>query len=228
MKIQVTDFQSKWVGQSESQLKAIFDDYRMSFDRMKIKPILFLNECDQIIGRRISIGSSVDQMSNALQNILLEEMAKDQIKAQGIKLLIAGEFYEDKTPYLDLIKNLGLEENVILHDRFIANEDVRYYFCSSNLVAQTYRNATNSGVTMVGYFYEKPMLVTNVGGLAEIVPNQKCGYVTELSVNEIANNILDYFVNQREDAFTKNVQIENNKYEWTTFINSLLTLYNSC
>jgi len=74
MKIQVTDFQSKWIGQSESQLKAIFDDYRMSFDRMKIKPILFLNECDQIIGRRISIGSSVDQMSNALQNILLEEM----------------------------------------------------------------------------------------------------------------------------------------------------------
>lgn len=161
-------------------------------------------------------------------DILLEAMAKNQIKAQGIKLLIAGEFYEDKTPYLDLIKNLGLEENVILHDRFIANEDVRYYFCSSNLVAQTYRNATNSGVTMVGYFYEKPMLVTNVGGLAEIVPNQKCGYVTELSVNEIANNILDYFVNQREDAFTKNVQIEKKKYEWTTFINSLLTLYNSC
>jgi SpoVK/Ycf46/Vps4 family AAA+-type ATPase len=74
MKIQVTDFQSKWVGQSESQLKAIFDDYRMSFDRMKIKPILFLNECDQIIGKRISVGNSVDQMSNALQNILLEEM----------------------------------------------------------------------------------------------------------------------------------------------------------
>ncbi len=74
MKIQVTDFQSKWVGESESQLKAIFDDYRMAYDRMKIKPILFLNECDQIIGKRISIGSSVDQMTNALQNILLEEM----------------------------------------------------------------------------------------------------------------------------------------------------------
>ena len=74
MKIQVTDFQSKWVGESESQLKAVFRDYRMAYDRMQVKPILFLNECDQIIGKRIEISSSVDQMTNALQNILLEEM----------------------------------------------------------------------------------------------------------------------------------------------------------
>ncbi len=74
MKVQVTDFQSKWVGESEAQLKQIFRDYRMACERSEIIPILFLNECDQVIGKRIDVSSSVDQMSNALQNILLEEM----------------------------------------------------------------------------------------------------------------------------------------------------------
>lgn len=161
-------------------------------------------------------------------DILIEAMAHPEIKNQNIKLLIAGEFYEDKQPYLDLIEKHQLQNQIILHDQFIANEDVRYYFCASNLVAQTYRNATNSGVTMVGYYYQKPMLVTNVGGLAEIVPNEKCGYVVELSVEIIAQKILDYFENDREKQFTPFVIEERKKYEWTEFINSLLMLYNSC
>ncbi len=160
-------------------------------------------------------------------DILLEAMAHPAVKHQNIKLLIAGEFYEDKTPYVDLIKQKGLEDQVILHDKFIANEAVRYYFCASNLVAQTYRNATNSGVTMVGYFYEKPMLVTNVGGLAEIVPNGKCGYVAELSVPEISEKLLEYFTKEKEAEFTAQVRLEKKKYEWPAFMNALLQLYRS-
>jgi len=158
-------------------------------------------------------------------DILLEAMAHPEIKKQNIRLLIAGEFYEDKQPYLDQIKTLGLENQVILHDTFIANEDVRYYFCASNLVAQTYRNATNSGVTMVGYYYEKPMLVTNVGGLAEIVPNEKCGYVVENSVPLISEKILDYFHENKEQEFTANVKEEKKKYEWKEFIRVLIGLF---
>lgn len=158
-------------------------------------------------------------------DILMEAMAHPEIKKQNIKLLIAGEFYEDKQPYLDLIQKHQLQDQIILHDKFIANEDVRYYFCASNLVAQTYRNATNSGVTMVGYFYEKPMLVTNVGGLAEIVPNEKCGYVVGTSVPEISEKIITYFSQNKEEAFTQNVRIEKKKYEWNEFINVLLNLY---
>ncbi|MCW3077069.1 MAG: glycosyl transferase family 1 [Bacteroidetes bacterium] len=161
-------------------------------------------------------------------DILMEAMASPEIKKQNIKLLVAGEFYEDKQPYLDLIEKHGLKNHIILHDKFIANEDVRYYFCASDLVAQTYRNATNSGVTMVGYYYSKPMLVTNAGGLAEIVPDQKCGYVVDLKVDIIAQKILDYFMNNREEEFTVNVKIEKKKYEWREFINTLLNLYNSC
>lgn len=161
-------------------------------------------------------------------DILIEAMDAPSVKQQNIKLLIAGEFYQDKQPYLDLIAKHGLKDQIILHDKFIANEDVRYYFCASDLVAQTYRHATNSGVTMVGYYYEKPMLVTNVGGLAEIVPNEKCGYVTSHSIQEISEKIADYFLNSREAEFTGHVKTEKNKYEWTSFINTLLNLYNKC
>lgn len=159
-------------------------------------------------------------------DILMEALAHPEIKNRNIKLLIAGEFYEDKQPYLDLIQKHGLQDQIILHDTFIANEDVRYYFCASNLVAQTYRNATNSGVTMVGYYYEKPMLVTNVGGLAEIVPNEQCGYVVENSIPLISEKILEYFVKNKEEEFTKNVRLERKKYEWKEFITVLLRLFN--
>ena len=158
-------------------------------------------------------------------DILMEAMAHPEIKKQNIKLLIAGEFYEDKQPYLDLIQKNNLQDQVILHDKFIANDEVRYYFCASNLVAQTYRNATNSGVTMVGYYYEKPMLVTNVGGLAEIVPDNKCGYVVETSVPKISEKIIDYFSQNKETEFTNNVRVEKKKYEWTEFIRVLIGLY---
>ena len=161
-------------------------------------------------------------------DILLEALAAPEIKNQGVKLLIAGEFYDDKNFYLQLIKKLNLQDCVIVHDKFIPNDEVRDYFCASNLVAQTYRNATNSGVTMVGYFYEKSMLVTNVGGLSEIVPNEVCGYVVENNCALISEKVVDFFANDREKEFVKNVKIEKKKYEWIEFINSLLTLYNRC
>lgn len=158
-------------------------------------------------------------------DLLLEAMSHPEIKKQKIKLLVAGEFYDSKQVYLDLIKTKHLEDSVILHDKFISNEDVKYYFCACNLVAQTYRNATNSGVTMVGYYYEKPMLVTNVGGLGEIVPDNKCGYVVENSVPLISAKLLDYFLLNKEEEFTQNVKLEKKKYEWKEFIRVLIDLF---
>lgn len=161
-------------------------------------------------------------------DFLMESLNYELIKKQKIKLLVAGEFYEDKQPYLDLIKRYHLEDQVIMHDHFIANDMVRYYFCACNLVAQTYRNATNSGVTMVGYYYNKPMLVTNVGGLAEIVPHNVCGYTLPLEHSAISNALIDFFENKREEEMVANVKKEKVKYEWSSFINTLLELYNSC
>ena len=161
-------------------------------------------------------------------DILMEAMADPQLRNQNIQLLIAGEFYEDKQVYLDLISKFKLEKQILLHDYFISNEEVRYYFCASNLVAQTYRNATNSGVTMVGYYYNKPMLVTNTGGLSEIVPDGRCGYVVENNISEITAKILDYFQNDRETLFSAQVAAEKKKYEWPSFTRALIDLYQGC
>ncbi len=161
-------------------------------------------------------------------DILLEAMGSKRIKEAGIKLLVAGEFYEDPEPYYSLIERLGLKDRVVMHNKFIANEEVRYYFCASNLVAQTYRNATNSGVSMVAYYYNRPMVVTNTGGLKEIVKDGLCGYVVENSVEEIADRIADYFESGKETEFTQHVKAERKKYEWSEFINKLLVLYNMC
>ena len=161
-------------------------------------------------------------------DLLIEAMAKETLKSKNVKLLIAGEFYEDKQPYLDLIEKHKLKDQIILHDKFISNEDVRYYFCASDLVAQTYRKATNSGVSMIGYYYNKPMLVTAVGGLAEIVPDKLCGYSVPVEIDQISNSLVDYFENGKEKMFVQNVKEERKKYEWSSFINTLLNLYNRC
>jgi D-inositol-3-phosphate glycosyltransferase len=152
--------------------------------------------------------------------------AFSELKAQpDIKLVIAGEFYKDKQPYLDLIKKYGIEEQVILHGNFIATEDVKLYFSAADLVALPYRDATQSGVTQVSFHFEVPTLVTNVGGLAEIIPDKKAGYVVEPKGTAIAEAIRDYFSNQRMEAFTEGMKNEKQKYDWKIFVNEVVSLY---
>ena len=156
--------------------------------------------------------------------LLLKSMAQDEVRKQNIKLLIAGEFYEDKQPYLSQIEALSLGNHVIIEDKFISTEEVKYYFCASDLVAQPYLNATQSGVTQIAYNFERPMLVTNVGGLAEIVPDKKVGYVTEIESKSIAAAISDFYENNREVEMSKQVAIEKLRFSWGSMIESIIHL----
>jgi glycosyltransferase involved in cell wall biosynthesis len=142
------------------------------------------------------------------------------------KLLIAGEFYEDKQPYLDLISKFHIDEQVILLDQFIPNDEVKLYFSAANIVALPYRSATQSGVTQVSFHFEVPTLVTNVGGLGEIIPHNVAGYVVEPNPKAIANSIDDYFENKKEQQFTEGMKHEKQKYEWSIFVNEVVDLYN--
>lgn len=157
-------------------------------------------------------------------DMLLE--AFGELKANpDIQLLIAGEFYEDKQPYLDLIENSGIKDQVILHGKFIANDDVKLYFSAADLVALPYRSATQSGVTQVSFHFEVPTLVTNVGGLSEIIPDKVAGYVVESSGAAIATAIKDYFANDRINSFTEGMKREKQKYDWKLFVNEVFELY---
>jgi D-inositol-3-phosphate glycosyltransferase len=143
----------------------------------------------------------------------------------NLSLVIAGEFYEDKQPYLDLIKKHGIEDQVILHGKFIANEDVKLYFSAADLVALPYRTATQSGVTQVSFHFEVPTLVTNVGGLGEIIPDKVAGYVVEPNGKAIAEGIKDYFDNNRMPAFTEGMKKEKQKYDWKIFVDEVIELF---
>lgn len=157
-------------------------------------------------------------------DITLKAFADERLRKYPVKLIIAGEYYEDKAKYDKIIDDLGIREHIVERNDFIPNTEVVNYFCASDMVVQTYKHATQSGVTQIAYHFNKPMLVTNVGGLHEFVPHNKVGYVTEKDPKEIADCLIDYFENNREAEFIKGIEEEKQKYTWSSFISSLLKL----
>ena len=145
-------------------------------------------------------------------DLLIEAFADARLRKFPVKLIVAGEFYENEKPYLDAIEKFNLSNDIILRTNFIPNEQVKEYFCAADLIVQPYKSATQSGVTQIGYHFEKPMLVTNVGGLAEIIPHGKVGYVVNPVKEEITDAMLD-FLNNKPD-FSKGIQEEKQKYTW--------------
>ena len=114
---------------------------------------------------------------------------------------------------------------MIIHGKFIANEDVKLYFSATDLVTLPYKTATQSGVTQVSFHFEVPTLVTNVGGLGEIIPDKIAGYVVEPNGKAIADGIRDYFENNRMPAFTEGMKKEKQKYDWKIFVDEVIDLY---
>ena len=157
-------------------------------------------------------------------HLLLNAFADERIKQLDCKLIVAGEFYEDAQPYLNQIQELGLGDKVILSNDFIPNGEVCNYFCAADVVIQTYLNATQSGVTQIAYYYDKPMIVTNVGGLAELVPDNKVGFIVEGEKIAIADAILRFYNENKEQQFIDNLKIEKQKFTWTYLCNELLQL----
>ncbi len=146
---------------------------------------------------------------------LIEAFADERLAAFPLKLIVAGEFYDDKAPYMEKIQSLGLQDRIIVNDSFVPDGQVKDYFNAADIVVQPYKSATQSGVTQVAYHFEKPMLVTNVGGLDEIVPNGKVGYAVNPDPKSIADALVDFFANQREAEFIANIAVEKQKYSWS-------------
>lgn len=158
-------------------------------------------------------------------DLLLEAMADPRIKASGIKLVVAGEFYEDSQPYMEQIKKLGIADTVILRTEFIPDSQVRYYLCATDLVVQPYKNATQSGVTPLAYHFEKPMIVTRVGALPDMVPHEKAGLVAEPTAASLADAIL-HFYTLGESYFIPNIREEKKKYTWDLMEQNIKLLAN--
>lgn len=137
---------------------------------------------------------------------------------EDLLLVVAGEFYNNGAQYSELEKDLQLEGTIAWHTDFIPDDKVRYYFSAADLIVQPYKTATQSGVTQIAYHFERPMLVTNVGGLAEIVPNGKVGYVCDVNEESVAQAITHFAsmdTQQRDEQFRKNIQTQKQKYAWS-------------
>jgi glycosyltransferase involved in cell wall biosynthesis len=158
-------------------------------------------------------------------DLLLEALGDERVKKLDVKLIVAGEYYEDSLYYEEIIERHHLKNRVVLHTRFIPNEEVKWYFSACDLVTQTYHTATQSGVAKIALQFDKPSLVTNVGGLGEIIIHGKSGYVVEPEVKAVADCIVDYYENNREESFVNETIEEKKKYGWDVMVDSIETLY---
>jgi D-inositol-3-phosphate glycosyltransferase len=157
-------------------------------------------------------------------DLLLEAFADERLRQMKVKLLVAGEFYCDPKPYQEIIARHHLGERVIMSNDFIPDSKVLNYFCAADLVVQPYKSATQSGVTQIAYHFNKPMIITNVGGLAEFVPHEKVGYVVNPDPAEISSSIVRFYSENKESEFSASAAIEKQKYSWENMVKAIDSL----
>lgn len=186
----------------------IYDHYGELIDKTEARRALGLDEN----GRYVLFFGFIRDYKGL--DLLIDAFGDPKLQDTGARLLVAGEFYGDPKPYHDRISSLDINDIVVLHNDYIPDSKVNLYFRACDIVAQPYKTATQSGVTQVAFHFEKPMLVTNVGGLPEIVPDGKIGYVVEPDAQAISDALVRYYDETREEAFTEGVREEKKKYGW--------------
>ena len=200
----------------------LFDNYGKKLDRNEALSALKLDPQNSYL---LFFGIIRDYKG---LDILIRAFSDSRLRGRKLKLIVAGEFYEDEARYRNMVKESGLENDVIFYNHFIKDEDVRLFFSGADLVVQPYKSATQSGVTQIAYHFDKPMLVTDVGGLKEIVPDGKCGYVVQPDPKIIADAISDFFENGRKNAFSECVRKEKEKFTWNKTTDAVTEVFYKC
>lgn len=157
-------------------------------------------------------------------DLLLQAMAFPEVRTLGVKLIVAGEFYDDPEPYQQLIAGQGLEEQIVLRNAYIPNSEVGAYFGAADLVVQPYKTATQSGISQLAFHFGKPMVVTRVGGLPEIVQHGKEGYVVDVSPEAIATAIADFYHNQQQESMETAVRAARSRFSWENMVRGIEAL----
>lgn len=199
----------------------LYDNFGEQIDKAEARKYLGLNVDDKII---LFFGfirkyKGLDILLEAM-NVLKNRSTVNGQQSTDVKLLIAGEFYEDKKIYEDIIDKNNLQSSIILRTTFISDSEVKYYLSAADFVIQPYRNATQSGVTPLAYHFEKPMLVTNVGGLPSLVPDGKVGLIAEPTAESIAEKIIELYT-IGEGYFLPQLREEKKKYSWSILVETI-------
>ncbi len=196
----------------------IFDHFGSTIPTLQARTQLGLGENDKIIlfFGYIRKYKGLDLLIQAMKDIRIQQL--------GIRLLVVGEFYDTAQPYIDLVNDLALQNQITFYDQFVPDQEVTNYVSAADFIIQPYKNATQSGVTPLAYHFSKPMLVTNVGGLADTVPHLKVGVVTEPTSEDIANGIVQLY-DLGAAHFMPYIQEERKKYTWEQMTEKFLALH---
>ncbi|MCX7651977.1 MAG: glycosyltransferase [Bacteroidia bacterium] len=155
-------------------------------------------------------------------DLLLEAWRTPRLRElPDVKLIIAGELYEPYEKYRPLLEASEMQGRVIFREGFVPDEQVKYYFSAADAVVQPYRSATQSGVTQIAYHFEKPMVVTNVGGLPEMVEDGKVGFVCSPEVEAIAEAIKRLLDSPYEELIGA-VREAKSRFNWSAFASALV------
>lgn len=144
------------------------------------------------------------------------------LKHNKIKLIVAGEFYEDEKPYKEKIIKSRIENEVFILSDFMPDEMVKYFFSACDCLVLPYTDATQSGIIQIAYYYDKPVIATDVGGLAEVIINEKTGILIQPEDSKaISDAVLKYFNENLEQDYSENIKLEKTKYSWETFVGNI-------
>ncbi len=147
-------------------------------------------------------------------HILLQAMP-DVLRRVPALLLVAGEFYSDKSSYLDLVEQLGIGSAVTIVDEFIPNQDVRLYYSAADVVVLPYLSATQSGIVQIAYHFNKPLITTDVGGLPDEVRHGETGFVVPAgNPKALADAIVSFFREKRAAEFARQIAQHKGRYSW--------------
>lgn len=206
---------SKPVAKTEYHAHPLYDNFGRSVSKSEACESLGLDE-----NKRYILFFGFIRNYKGL-DILLEAMSLLPESLKDVNLLVAGEYYEDSAPYDEIIAQKQLENRIELHTKFIPNDEVRLYFSAADIVAQPYRNATQSGVSQVAYHFENPMIITNVGGLSELVPHGEAGWVCEPTEESLAAAIVSMYVPKRLDHIRNSLKELKKQFSWPSMVKAL-------
>lgn len=192
----------------------LFDHFGEKIDQQQAKQTLGLKAEDKVL---LFFGfirhyKGVD--------LLLRAMAEEGVKKSGLKLIIAGEFYEEESSYFNLVNELGIKDNIIFLNEFIPDEKVALLMSAADVLVQPYRNATQSGVTPLAMHFDLPMIVTDAGGLKEMVVDKVTGLVVDINSHSIAAGIEEYF-KRGKSSFVESLKKEKSKFAWSAMFDGL-------
>ena len=156
--------------------------------------------------------------------VLLEAFAECAEELDAT-LLVVGEFYEKREPYDQLVEQLGIGPRVRIVDQYVPNEDVETYFKASDLVVLPYKSATQSGIVQTAFSFEKPVVVTAVGGLPDVVTDGVTGYVVPPGDPEsLADSMRRFFAENRASAMSAAIRADRDRFSWARCAHALLAL----